>query len=108
MKKIMLVSVAVLVTLLTAAVTNAQLAFSIVQRVSVSHGIQDGTSNTIVTLAQSRDGSSAVIARTFDGATGFQRGEALLLTGLGDGSARPVDVIISTVFQPGNVLVLDT
>ena len=48
MKKLMLVTVSVLAMVLTSAVADAQLAFPIVQRVSVSHGIQDGTSNTIV------------------------------------------------------------
>ena len=79
--------------------------FTNILRISVAPRITDGTSNTIATLGQARDGSVALIVRSFDRSTGFQQGSSFVFA---DGSVRFKDALVSTVFEPGSVLALDT
>lgn len=81
--------------------------FTNILRISVAPRISDGTSNTIATLGQAKDGSVALIVRSFDRSTGFQQGTAFSSANFPPG-VTPKDVLVSTVFEPGSVLVLDS
>jgi len=59
----------------------------------------------LATLARARDGSRALIVRVFSKSNGFQMGAALVIP-LGV-DAGPSDIMISTVFAPDQVLLLD-
>jgi hypothetical protein len=104
-----LLACAGLLSILAFAPVKGQVSpFTTVARVSVAPRIKDGTSNTIATIGQAKDGSTAVIVRSFDRSTGFQQGSPLVL--MGDGSVRFKDVLVSNIQLglPGTVLALDS
>ncbi len=81
-------------------------------RISVAPRVNDGTSNTLATLARTKDGSIMLMVRSFDRRTGFQQGSDFIFS---DGSVRFTDVLVSVVFEPNDpmaglqhVLVLDS
>jgi hypothetical protein len=54
--------------------------FTTIQRVSVApQPVVNPEIDYLVTLGQSKDGSRALVARTFDKRTGFQAGSALVI-----------------------------
>ena len=59
----------------------------------------------IATLARAKDGSRAIVGRVFNRTNGFQMGAALVIPLSGD--LNPADVLISTVFAPDHLLLLD-
>lgn len=102
----LLAAASLVCALLVAGPARAQVApHSTALRVSVIENISDGATNTIATLGQARDGSIALIVRSFLRRDGLQQGSPLVVPL----TARdaPVDVLLSTVFEPGSVLVLD-
>jgi len=59
----------------------------------------------IATLARAKDGSRAIVGRVFNRLNGFQMGAALVIPLTSE--ITPVDVLISTVFAPDHLLLLD-
>jgi hypothetical protein len=111
-KKYLLVA-AGLLAMLSAGSAHAQIApFSTVMRISVAPRSvvtkMTDAINTIATLGQARDGSIALIVRSFDRPTGFQQGSPFIVVFQEPDTGFFKDVLVSTVFEPGSVLVLDS
>lgn len=87
---------------------SAQLSpYNTILRVSVApHPNIDPISEPIATLGLAKDGSMALIVRVFSKVNGMQQGSALVLPLSSHIVAK--DVLLSTIFMPGSVLVLDS
>jgi hypothetical protein len=59
----------------------------------------------LATLARAKDGSRAIVGRVFNRTNGFQMGAPLVIPLSGD--LNPADLMISTVFAPDHLLLLD-
>jgi hypothetical protein len=94
-------------TALGAAPLAAQVApFSTIRRIALIPRPDDATRDTIATLGAAADGSVALVVRTFDRRNGRALGSPFVIPFAID-DAAPVDVLLSTVADPGSVLVLD-